>query len=618
MYPFHQFTPTSRSDSSHKDWKVDEVKVAASIDLEGLIEKLVKPALPAGWASTLINCLRPGKGPGAASWCGCKIREAKRSMGHTSERKIIEDSAPARNPIFIRLEPEQARAVRIVSQAFLVEKSRDADDKVLARVVISCKGLNEYFGVPPRLRLPQISLIFALIDFFPRPVFGTADFRHYFYQFELPKEVRHLFVVRTSSSEPDLHCLRVWPMGFSWTPWVAQSATMLFLYEVRSRWEEAQGVSPSQRPQELEQFVVVKNSLGRIVAFLLAWYDNLLIIADTSRTRDTLVRIFAKVLKEFRVQVKAEKNGEKWAFSEREVVYLGIHFLPKDQEGGGRWCHAEKQIPRWGQHLERLSAPQVMKAMDIAAALGVVFWDLQVSGLPRAAVAGLVELARRLGVAMSGASSWSERVVLSQEERALLLGHLKEVLANRLQRRRVMELNQSGDQVWLACDASDGTGAGIRMREDGSHDLLWLHHWTAEEAVRSINWRETITVIRTLEVLATRVTGKVVVTIAEDNMTAKKAVNACFFPQEPHLCADLWRTVGSAVWSEVRAFYIESEKQPADEYTRGLRPSKEKILAAVAHLKQQRTLNMDASLEALKEESQGSGQSETRSKRPRE
>jgi hypothetical protein len=259
-----------------------------------------------------------------------------------------------------------------------------------------------------------------------------------------------------------------------------------------------------------------------------------------------------------------------------------------------------------------------MKAMDIAAALGVVFWDLQVSGLPRAAVAGLVELARRLGVAMSGASSWSERVVLSQEERALLLGHLKEVLANRLQRRRVMELNQSGDQVWLACDASDGTGAGIRMREDGSHDLLWLHHWTAEEAVRSINWRETITVIRTLEVLATRVTGKVVVTIAEDNMTAKKAVNACFFPQEPHLCADLWRTVGSAVWSEVRAFYIESEKQPADEYTRGLRPSKEKILAAVAHLKQQRTLNMDASLEALKEESQGSGQSETRSKRPRE
>jgi hypothetical protein len=74
----------------------------------------------------------------------------------------------------------------------------------------------------------------------------------------------------------------------------------------------------------------------------------------------------------------------------------------------------------------------------------------------------------------------------------------------------------------------------------------------------------------------------------EDNMTEKKAVNACFFPQEPHLCADLWRTVGSAVWGEVRAFYIESEKQPADEYTRGLRPSRGKILAAVA-----RMLSMD-------------------------
>lgn len=33
----------------------------------------------------------------------------------------------------------------------------------------------------------------------------------------------------------------------------------------------------------------------------------------------------------FGLRVKAEKNGEKWAFSE-EVVYLGMDLLPKNQE----------------------------------------------------------------------------------------------------------------------------------------------------------------------------------------------------------------------------------------------------------------------------------------------
>ena len=118
------------------------------------------------------------------------------------------------------------KAVKIVSQAFLLEKSRDAEDKVLARVVVSCKRLKEYFDAPPRLRLPQISLILSLIDFLPEPAVGTADSHHYFYQYELPEEVLSSLCGRTGPSDDDLHCLRVWPMGFSWTPRVAQSSTI--------------------------------------------------------------------------------------------------------------------------------------------------------------------------------------------------------------------------------------------------------------------------------------------------------------------------------------------------------------------------------------------------------
>ena len=52
---------------------------------------------------------------------------------------------------------------------------------------------------------------------------ATSDFRHWFFQINLPKLVRNLFSVH---SEDLLGELQAWPMGFSWSPFAAQSTSM--------------------------------------------------------------------------------------------------------------------------------------------------------------------------------------------------------------------------------------------------------------------------------------------------------------------------------------------------------------------------------------------------------
>ncbi len=92
---------------------------------------------------------------------------------------------------------------------------------------------------------------------------------------------------------------------------------------------------------------------------------------------------------------------------------------------------------------------------------GVIFWD-HVSGLPQATVARRVELARRLGEAMSGAYSWSTVVSVADEDIKMLLEQMETLLKYRGRQRYDRSEQPNSPMIWLAYDASDVSGAGIR------------------------------------------------------------------------------------------------------------------------------------------------------------
>ena len=99
-----------------------------------------------------------------------------------------------------------------------------------ARAIFNCKAINEACERPPPFELAKVSAILELIG--ESTYFASLDFRHYFYQLGIPSEVKEMFRVGTPS---DRFRLAVLPMGFSWSPFIAQGVTMALLAEAATR-----------------------------------------------------------------------------------------------------------------------------------------------------------------------------------------------------------------------------------------------------------------------------------------------------------------------------------------------------------------------------------------------
>jgi hypothetical protein len=76
------------------------------------------------------------------------------------------------------------------------------------------------------------------------------------------------------------------------------------------------------------------------------------------------------------------KKGEAgWVPSTDEVEYMGLYF--KKRDGAWWWSHAAKNRELWKS---RFAAPRgTLGAEPVGARIGVMMWDLLVSGHPESA-----------------------------------------------------------------------------------------------------------------------------------------------------------------------------------------------------------------------------------------
>jgi hypothetical protein len=569
-----------------RDWEIDKIDVAGCFDVKQFLGFLRSRKHHTEWMDLLIDSMDPNR-PDTVDWCGRLPEqggERRTKWSTPTMERIIKESAKGDHPIWTSAEGVKEKVTRI-SSAFLVEKSRDPLGKVLARIVMSCKKMNEDFKRPPKVHLPEIDLLFELIAFFPEAFFQSLDFRHFFYQLPLPANVRHLFTVETvQGDETRHHMLTVWPMGFTWTPWVAQNISMSVLYRVRDAWRRKKGMEEVPWPKdEVEPYVTVRGPGGVIVAFLLAWYDNILIITGSSGVRKELSDLLKVVLVDWGVRVKKGEAG--WVPSTDEVEYMGLHF--KKQEGAWYWSHAAKNREQWRS---KFAAPlgAVEPAESVAARIGVIMWDLLVSGQPKSVAREVLGLSARLGRKMVGHDDWGLHVEVSNEEAQLLQVNLARIWAGEWFSRPVSWTPDIKQIAYVAADASDASGAAILLQEDGSFTEIWYQDWSEAEKANPINWRETKTAIEAVEVLAERWHRQGVsafILLAEDNTSAKAALNAWYYPQDPSLCGRLLQLYAKESLLGMKAIYIDTTMQPADELTRRGRPSAVKVRQAIAHLR---------------------------------
>jgi hypothetical protein len=93
-----------------------------------------------------------------------------------------------------------------------------------ARAIANCINANSWFHPTISPNLPSIPFLIRMAGNFNMPYYFSVDLRHWFYQIPMPDHLRPYFRVHSRRAdntirESILACL---PMGFSWSPFIAQ------------------------------------------------------------------------------------------------------------------------------------------------------------------------------------------------------------------------------------------------------------------------------------------------------------------------------------------------------------------------------------------------------------
>ena len=497
----------------------------------------------------------------AKQWCGW----TGEGLGtfKSTDTKYIEHLDQLKDTLFTRL-TGICKDKRFVIPYFEVQKA----GQQLARAILNCKLLNRHMGKPPKVLFPSVEDLFRLFAFFPQVFSATADFRHWFHQLPLPAAVRFLFSVASGEWCGEY---KVWPMGFRWSPFVSQTISMLIarLAIINQKWTAE---SPIPGEQCTPPFWIVRNEVVAVVAFIVFWYDNLLVIAGKAFVRDQLVIQFGKVASSVNAQFKLDEN-EIFRCRQNEADYIGIRFIRRNPDEVC-WHHIKKQHWLAIQTLDRSWRTASML-------LGVVIWNWTVAGNTRTSILPAVEIARLIGKAQLISSQWDETAVLSEDDWNTLINAV-DVINNQGEQVRIFKRHlrdKVRPTILLASDAMKNKGAVVLISPEGQELAFFTYDF--DESL-SINYKET-DIGRRAVLWALRKFPGSDIRLAVDNTTAAVGLSKTIFTADADLQTKLdeMSVVTKEADSTLTVVQVQGVVMAADERSRGSvsRTSKMKICA---------------------------------------
>lgn len=180
---------------------------------------------------------------------------------------------------------------------------------------------------------------------------------------------------------------------------------------------------------------------------------------------------------------------------------------------------------------------------------------------------------------------------LSVEEHTRVIEALGKII-DAPERLRIPEKALRGRPSCFACDSSGPRGAGVFLSRNSKGEimyrLIYNHAWVrGSELEKSINWKETMTVLETIE--RARECGLLdiegLILVAEDNTTAVSALNRLYYPGDPYIGGrflQLFEFLGSK--EQLRAIYVNTKVQAGDEPSRGKNIDPEKCRICLEEL----------------------------------
>ena len=206
-----------------------------------------------------------------------------------------------------------------------------------------------------------------------------GDWRHYFHQFALHDDVSSYFGLEQGE---DTYVYRVLPMGWSWSPRIAQSLSMAILLEAGSR---AGLLDPADYADSPNPPSIIRMRGGCATV----WYDNVLCMFTDAAARDKYYTKLEELCSVNQLNV-VWKDLRKWnrkdmpETCETLPTYLGLMLANaastrhRSDDGTARikWKHDPARLARW---LPMTTREGYTTLRSIARAVGCILWDAVIS-----------------------------------------------------------------------------------------------------------------------------------------------------------------------------------------------------------------------------------------------
>lgn len=196
--------------------------------------------------------------------------------------------------------------VKFTSGYFEVKKGEDR-----ARAIFNGKALSGWCRPPPNVNLPSHRQFVNQV-LGGRNLIAQLDFRHWFHQIPVCEQLRHAFGLKmreTDGAEPSYYEWCSLPMGWSWSPCVAQAISwMMMLNSPKGETDPLFDVGLVKAPEAgLPTWVYTRD--GR--AAVSVYYDNVVVFSSSHATLQEILKRIDYNIEHFNAEVKIKPEDER-------------------------------------------------------------------------------------------------------------------------------------------------------------------------------------------------------------------------------------------------------------------------------------------------------------------
>jgi hypothetical protein len=488
------------------------------------------------------------------------------------------------------------REVKGIASYFGVLK---ATSPPTCRSIFNGKEFSRRCARPPSTNLPDVTRILAALsdlcsDSGPFLTI-TGDVRHMFHQIPISKEIGHYFALRfkdedlktirkcaPSGAIPDEWCgmlrMRTVPMGFAYSPWVAQSIGFGLLIMALER-AGVPGLDSWKTTRNPPSMIKLHKN-GKLTLVCALWYDNLLVAtADQALAHRILKEIKIVFDTMYHLKLKEIELLPARALrrnSPKKPTYLNIEFrtvLARAADGTERysleWCPVEKKRSKWETCVTLIA--NHMTARSISKVIGTVMWAHHIRLTPLCRLHDIIDVVRKAVSTATSTRSWKSPVVLTDTEVKLLKDGLRVSCAEEWSSQRPVA---DYSPMFVATDSSKRRWAYVtwQSREAAiDSSLCDASNWSTSMLESSIFLKELTCLTIAIERICARHHRRHLVCFVDNTAACHVARRLA---SSTHGGNELAVRIANALeraMCTVEIVHVASEHNPADTPTRQLR-----------------------------------------------